>query len=238
MTSQGWAHRVDLAACFRLADRFGFSDIVWNHISARAPGDPEHLLTCPFGHRFDEVRASDIIEATFDGRVVAGAGAPATSLVAIHPAIYRARPELRCIVHTHTRAGMAVSSLARGLVPVVQDALLFWRRIGYHEFEGLADGAAADGLVRDLGPHRALVLRNHGLLTAGATIGEAFMRMYFLERACQVQLDAFAAGAELRLPPDEICERTARQIEALGPGRDEWPALLRLLDRDAPDYRS
>lgn len=237
-----WQMRMNLAACYRLADLFGFSDIVWNHITARVP-ETEHFLINRFGLRFDEVTASNLITLDLDGNVVdGGSGSSAEDVnvtgFVIHSAIHAARPDVQCVMHSHTDAGMAVSVLKGGLLPMIQDALPLYKRVSYHDYEGLAvDTAERKRLAASLGNNNALILRNHGLLTCGATVGEAFMTMYYLERACKVQLKVLSSGQPYELPSAELCEQAARDYAQFPYGKYEWPALLRLADEKSPGFR-
>ncbi|HSE76977.1 MAG TPA: class II aldolase/adducin family protein [Alphaproteobacteria bacterium] len=242
VSAEEWNTRVNLAACYRLAGYYGMTDQIYTHISARVPGGAEHFLLNPYGLLFDEVTASTLVKVDLDGRVVddTGLGINPAGFV-IHSAIHAARRDAGCVIHTHTRAGMAVAAQKNGLLPLTQHAMRFWRRIAYHDYEGVAlDFEERQRLVRDLSEYKAMILRNHGLLTVGATIREAFELMYYLERSCQAQIDAMAGGAELNVPPPDVCERTARQFER--PGRAaverDWPALLRLLDRIDSSFRN
>ena len=234
--------RVDLAACYRLADLFGFSDIVWNHITARGPGT-EHFLINRFGLRFDEVTASNLVTLDLDGNVVDSGSATSDEDVnvtgyIIHSAIHAARPDVRCVMHSHSEAGLAVSVLKEGLVPMIQDAMPFYDRVAYHDYEGLAiDTDERERLAANLGDKMVMVLRNHGLLTCGETVGEAFMNMYYLERACKVQMRVYASGREYALPPADLCEQAAKEYEQFPYGKYEWPALLRLADERSPGFR-
>ncbi|MCP5156734.1 MAG: class II aldolase/adducin family protein [Ectothiorhodospiraceae bacterium] len=233
------AVRVDLAACYRLVDLNRLGDLTATHISARVPGEDAFLLN-PHGLLFDEITASSLVKVGFDGEV-RGAGPRAFNPAGfnIHSAVLAARPDVACVIHTHTRAGMAVAAMRCGLLPISQHAMRFHRRIGVHEYEGMVlDRDERARLAADLGPHHAMLLRNHGLLVAGRSVAEAFRLMHMLERACQVQVDAMAAGADLALPSESVCETTARQYESFGTmgGRD-WRAQLRRLDRLDPSYR-
>jgi ribulose-5-phosphate 4-epimerase/fuculose-1-phosphate aldolase len=233
--------RVDLAACYRLVAHYGWDDVVYTHITARVPGTRDQFLINPFGTMFGEVTASSLVKIDVDGRVIAPADArinPAGFVV--HSAIHMHRHDAGCVLHTHTRAGMTVSSLNEGLLPFNQKSLTFHDRVGYHDYEGLAfDAAERERLFRDLGPHKALILRNHGLLTVGEDCAEAFSLMYSLEIACQVQVDTLATGRPYTLPSPAVCERTARQFETYPepPRLREWPGLLRMLDRLDPSFR-
>jgi ribulose-5-phosphate 4-epimerase/fuculose-1-phosphate aldolase len=231
-----WETRVALAACYRLVDLFGMSDLTYNHITARIPGTDHHLLINLYGFLYREITASSLVRIDLEGNILAkpdtGYGINKSGYV-IHGAIHRARPEVTCIIHTHTRAGMAVSSMQCGLLPLTQTSTRFVGHIGYHDYEGPAvDLDERARLVRDLGPHDALVLRSHGLLTCGATIQQAFNTMYQLELSCRAQVDAMAARTELIVPDHNVLERTAHLYQP-GTRRPygvlEWPAMLRLL---------
>lgn len=233
--------KVDLSACYRLIERFGMSDLVSTHISAKLP-DSDSILINTYGLLFNEVRASNLVTVGANAQVLEPHGAtinPAGLL--IHSAIHGARPDAMCVLHTHSAAGAAVSCQADGLLPISQHALQFYERIGYHDYQGIALLAREQqGLIDDLGNNRAMILRNHGLLTVGRTIAEAFVLMFNLDRACAIQVRAQAGGARLVHPPEDICRLTAEQHENFGaspPGEIEWAALLRELDRVAPDYK-
>ena len=237
--------REDLAACHRLIARFGWTEMIYNHATARVPGRPAHMLVKPDVLLYEQVNASNLLECALDGAIVGGGPEPHlneinTTVPIIHGSIYAARPDINCILHTHTAAGMAISALDCAILPLNQTAMQFHDRIGIHEFEGVADDTEECAhLVRDLGPHGSLILRNHGLLTAGATVGQAFVRMFYLERTCQAQLMAMAAcasGAKLHLPASAVTEETARAWDAASATK-EWPAYRALLEREEPDFR-
>lgn len=237
-----WQARLDLAACYRVADLFGFSDIIWNHITAKIPGTG-HFLINRFGCRYDEVTASNLVTIDLDGNTVnpgsgkGGIDVNVTGFV-IHGAIHRAREDVSCVMHSHSAAGMAVSALKDGLVPLQIDAMPFFNRVAYHEFEGQSDDSEeCQRIAASLGERQVMILRNHGLLTCGETVGAAFIRMYYLERACDLQLRVMSTGREMKLPDADICERTAKQLNRFPPGEFEWPALLRLVESKCPDYR-
>lgn len=229
--------RYELAACYRLAARYGMTDIIYTHISARIPGTNEILIN-RFGDMFHEVKASNLVKFTIEDTPSEQDVNPAGYL--IHSAIHGARHDVGCVMHTHTVAGIAVACQAKGLLPISQHALQFYNRIGYHDYEGIALlDDEKPRLVKDLGTHGALVLRNHGLLTAYATIAETFAAMYNLERACQIQIAAMTGGAELYPIPDHICELTAQQTVGFAgqeTGVPEWTALLRDLALTDPDF--
>jgi ribulose-5-phosphate 4-epimerase/fuculose-1-phosphate aldolase len=237
-----WAVRVDLAACYRLAARFGMTDLIYTHISARVPGPEHHFLINAFGLLWDEITASALVKVTLDGEVVedeTGSGINRAGYV-IHSAVHRARPEVNCVMHTHTQAGIAVAAQEQGLLPISQHAMRFANGIGYHDYEGLAlDVDEQARLVRDLGERKAMILHNHGLLVCGESVAEAFDLMYYLERACRIQVTALAGNAKLRFPPAAVAEKTARQFKGLPykATKTEWKALLRMLDKTDPTYK-
>jgi ribulose-5-phosphate 4-epimerase/fuculose-1-phosphate aldolase len=245
-----WQARVDLAAGYRLCDLYGMSDLIYTHISARVPDRPEHFLINAHGLLFEEITASSLLKVDLDGNVLyrpEGEYGLHQAGFVIHSAIYRARADVGAAMHTHTVAGMAVSALACGLLPLTQTATRFCSRLAYHDFNGPErDPAEREALARDLRGENYMILRNHGLLTVGTTPGQAFRRMFYLERACQIQVDALAGGATLVTPPPDVCEHTARQFE--GDHSDDdygdaaapdlvWDAMLRLVERIAPDYK-
>jgi len=238
-----WKARCDLAALYRLLAHYKMTDLIYTHVSARVPGPAHHFLINRYGVLFSEMRASDLVKIDLDGRVVEYA--PETKPVnaagfTIHSAIHMARPDLLCVIHTHTAAGIAVSAQVAGLLPISQHALKFYGHLGYHEYEGIAlDLDERARLVQDLGPHKAMILRNHGLLAAGRTIPEAFDHIYFLERACQAQIAAQSGGAELVLPPEAVRLHTAAQFnppEVPFYCEIAWQASLRELPGGAKTY--
>jgi ribulose-5-phosphate 4-epimerase/fuculose-1-phosphate aldolase len=233
--------RVQLAACYRLVAHFGMDDLVFTHISARVPGTTDHFFINPYGLHFSEITASSLVKIDLDGNLVENSNYPVNQAgFVIHSAVHAARHDVECVLHTHTRAGVAVSCLAEGLLPLNQFSLQFFDRIGYHDYEGVAlDLDERQRLVADLGDKRILVLRNHGLLTAGRTIPEAFSLMYYLDQSCRIQLDIMASGGKMLLVSDATGEKVARQFERTGvpSGQREWPALLRILDGKDPSYR-
>ncbi|HXV22812.1 MAG TPA: class II aldolase/adducin family protein [Alphaproteobacteria bacterium] len=234
------AARIELAACYRLIAQFRMTDLVYTHISARIPGT-EHFLLNPYGLLFEEVSASNLVRIDLEGRVVENTPHQVNPAgFTIHSAVHRARPDVHCVLHTHTRAGIAVSCMREGLLPVSQIAMQFYGRLAYHDYEGIAlDLDERDRLARDLGDRKAMILRNHGLLTAGASVPEAFSLMFYLERACEIQIAALSTGRELMMPSPEVCAKVARQYEddQEAGGTREWRALLRQLDRTDPSYR-
>lgn len=238
-----WQTRVDLAACYRLMPLFGMSDLIYNHITARIPGTQDQLLINPYGYMYEEITASNLVTIDLAGNVLLNpnqdGGINAAGYV-IHSAVHAARHDVQCVIHTHTRAGMAVSALKCGLLPLTQTAMRFGS-VAYHDYESVAiDLDERQRLVRDLGAGEVMILRNHGLLAVGADIAQAFNAMYWLEMACRAQVDAMACQTELNLPAPAIVEKTAHlyQPQTRRPfGVMEWPAMLRYLDRRDPSFR-
>ncbi|MDA8107581.1 MAG: class II aldolase/adducin family protein [Betaproteobacteria bacterium] len=237
-----WAKRVDLAACYRLVDLYGMSEMSANHITTRVPDAEGAFLINPHGLLYEQMHASCFIKVDHSGKVLFNPTAYDVNRAGyvIHSAIHAARPDVDCVIHTHSIAGMAVSAMKSGLLPLAQTSMRF-AKIAYHDYEGVVlelDEQAR--LVRDLGAHDGMILRNHGLLTVGASIAEAFNSMFRLERACQVQVAALACKTELVMPPPEVVEASWRQYQP-GVRRRfgvlEWPALLARLDRLDPSYR-
>ena len=242
--------REELAACYRLIAHFHMTDLIFTHISVRLPGPEHHFLINPYGLMFDEISASNLVKIDLHGHAVEPSQYPVNPAgFVIHSAIHGARDDAQCVLHTHTRAGCAVAALKCGLLPVNQISMEFYGRVAYHDYEGVAlDLSEQQRLVHDLADKPVLMLRNHGLLTVGATVGQAFLRMYYLEKACEIQLAAQACG-ELLLPPHEVCAHTERQFNDPGRPLEEgqlsdpdamqlaWAAMLRLLERIAPGYR-
>jgi ribulose-5-phosphate 4-epimerase/fuculose-1-phosphate aldolase len=240
--------RRELAAVYRLVHHFQMTDLIFTHISARLPGPEHHFLLNQYGLMFDEITASNLVVVDLDGNLVrrtSGATVNPAGFV-IHSAVHRSRPDALCVLHTHTRAGCAVAAQERGLLPLNQMAMAFYDRVGYHDYEGIAlNKAEQSRLVANLGSHCALILRNHGLLTVGASPAEAFLRMFYLNRACQIQVDALAGGGPTVIPPPEVCERAALQSDGVDVGDDytdklggvlAWQSLIRLVERIYPDY--
>jgi ribulose-5-phosphate 4-epimerase/fuculose-1-phosphate aldolase len=245
VSEEEWETRVNLAACYRLVAKYGMNDLIYNHITAKVPGSPGHFLINAFGLLYDEITASNLYKIDLDANVILKPdthyGVNKSGYI-IHSAIHAARPELACVLHTHTRAGMAVSAMAEGILPLTQTSMRFYGVVGYHDYEvPHADISEKDRLARDLGKHYVLVLRNHGMLTCGRSIADAFNTMYWLEQACKVQVDVLGSGAKVTVPPRELAERMAHRYSPDGPmpfGELEWPAMLRQLDREDPSYRN
>ena len=243
VSAEEWDTRVDLAACYRLAAHYRMTDLIYTHISARVPGPEHHFLINAFGLTWDEITASALVKVTLDGEIVddpTGSGINRAGYV-IHSAVHRARPDVQCVMHTHTASGIAVSAQEHGLLPISQHAMRFTDSIAYHDYEGLAlELDEQTRLTRDLGEHKAMILRNHGLLTCGESIAETFDLMYYLERACQTQINALAGGARVRLVKPDVAQKVARQFKGLPykSRKTEWKAHLRMLDRTEPSYKT
>jgi len=241
ISSAEWQVRKDLAACYRLCALKHWDDLIYTHISASVPDEPGHFLLNPFGYRFDEVCASNLVKIDGQGRIVGNSPYQVNaSGFAIHGAVHAARPDAVCVMHLHNVHAVAVSALADGLLPLSQHALRFYEQIAYHDYEGLAQAPAEqERMVELLGQLPAMLLRNHGSLVCGRTVAEAYVLMDTLDKACEIQLKAHAGGGRLNLPPPEICSKTRDQL--LGDGSPEglleWPALLRRLDAIDPSYQ-
>lgn len=238
VSPEEWQARVDLAACYRLMDRFGMTDLIYNHITLRIP-DTEHLLINLYGMLYKEITASSLVKIDVEGEIIWKPDTDYginTSGYIIHGAIHKARPDVNAIIHSHTRAGIAVSVMKCGLLPMSQTSMRFAGHIGYHDYEGPAvDLDERERLVRDLGDDNAMILRNHGLLTCGPSVAQAFNTMYNLELSCRGQVDAMAARTELTLPPQEVLDHTANMYQpgTRRPyGELEWHAMRRLLDAE------
>ncbi|MEV4094524.1 class II aldolase/adducin family protein [Streptosporangium saharense] len=233
--------RRHLAAAYRLCALFGWDDLVYTHLSARVPGPEHHFLVNPLGLAFDEITASNLVKIDLEGNVIGETRyRPNAAGFVIHGGIHAVREDAGCIIHLHTEAGMALSCLEEGLLPLTQHAMRFFRRIGYHDYEGIAlTLGERERLIADLGPHHALIFRNHGTLTVGRSVGHAFVEAFYLEKAARAQLMAQASRAPLRVPADDLAELTAVQwaTDLKSSGDREWPSLLRRLDRITTDYR-
>lgn len=233
--------RVDLAACYRLVALHGWDDLVFTHISVRIPGPEHHFLINPYGMLFEEITASSLVKVDSAGNILEPSDYPVNPAgFVIHSAVHAAREDVACVLHTHTRAGVAVASQKQGLLPISQQATVALASLGYHGYEGIAlRDDEKPRLVRDLGANTSLILRNHGLLTVGASVADAFLAMYVLECACQIQVMAQSGGAELVSVAPPILEGVKANVEAVTKGLGgalAWPGLLRRLDRRLPGY--
>lgn len=235
-----WSTRVDLAAAFRLAHHYGYDEIIWNHITARVPGVEECFLINQLGLRFDEITAGNLVKVDVDGNVIDNPNTVPIAGFVIHSAIHLARPDVRCVMHTHTQAGLAISALEDGLLPLVSEGMYHYGDVAYHPYEGVSTELdERERMAANLGDKSCMILRNHGLLTTGRTVAEAFMRMYWLDLACNIQLKVMSTGAKYRTIPEEVCRYAAKQHQedpSFAAGVQEWPALLRLLDQKDPSY--
>ncbi|MAF83157.1 MAG: class II aldolase/adducin family protein [Gammaproteobacteria bacterium] len=242
VSDEEWQMRVDLAACYRLIAMYGWDDLIFTHISVRIPGPDQHFLINAYGLLFEEITASNLIKVDLAGNKIMESPYPVNPAgFTIHSAVHEARSDIRCVLHTHTRAGVAVSTQQDGLLPLSQISLVALASIGYHDYEGIALNAEEKPrLVADLGDKLFLILRNHGLLTVGASIADAFLAMYALETACQAQVLAQSSGVPLVQIKPQILAGIAAQVEevtkGLG-GQLAWPGLLRKLDKVDPTYR-
>lgn len=243
VTEVEWQTRVDLAACYRLMALFGWDDLIFTHISARVPGPYEHFLINAYGLLFEEMTASSLVKVDLSGeKVLETPHMINPAGFTIHSAIHQARPDVGCVIHTHTKAGVAVSTQADGLLPLSQVSLFPLASMAYHDYEGIAlNEAEKPRLVADLGNCSSMILRNHGLLTVAADIPDAFLSMYVLETACQTQLLAQSAGTPMTMISSEILAGIRAQVhevtKGLG-GKLAWPGLLRKLDRQDSSFRN
>ena len=245
MTEAEQTTRVDLAAAFRLVDLYGWSDMLATHLSARIPGPDEHFLINPVGMMFEEMTASCLVKVDIDGNILSESEFGINPAgYTIHSAVHMGRKDAGCVMHTHTAAGLGVATQKSGLLPLTQMALAVIAQTGYHDYEGPAfDLRERDRLINDLASNNVLILRNHGLLTVGKTVAEAFVWLFRAERACRFQLSFQQAGAPAQEIPKEVqdisIERSKKAISASGHrpiGQFEWPALLRKLNRENPGY--
>lgn len=244
VSKEEWAVRVDLAAAYRLVALYGWDDLIFTHLSVRAPGPEHHFLINPYQLMFEEITASSLVKIDVDGAPVEDTPYMVNPAgFVIHSALHMGREDAQAVIHLHTPCGQAVSAMAEGLLPHTQTAMAVVHDVAYHEYEGVAtDLEERDRLVEDLGDRHAMILRNHGTLTVGQTVSEAFLRMYFLERACEAQVHMLAAGRDgLHNPPQGVAEKVKTQSS--GPPMQAlarhlaWPALLRKLDRLDATFR-
>src|SRR5689334_4636163 len=259
-----WDLRVNLAACYRLVAKYGMTDLIYNHITARVPGPEHHILISAYGMLYEEVTASSLIKVDLAGNIVEkpshGYSVNAAGYI-IHSAVHEAREDAQCVIHTHTRAGIAVSAMEEGLLPLSQTAMRFHGRVAYHEYEGPAfNRGEKQRLVENLGGHNAMILRNHGLLACGPSIPQTFNTIYWLEQACRIQVQLLSCQRPLHRAKPEVIELTAAALSGMeitldneastnpnlkddaqkagsGYGLLEWPSLLRALDRVDRSYR-
>ncbi len=232
-------NRIDLAASYHLADIYGFSDIIWNHITCKTSSDKNTFLINQFGLRYDEVTASNLLEIDLEGNILSGEGEINDTGFVIHGAIHKTRKDLHCVMHSHSRSGLAISCLKNGLEILIQDSAMFHKKISYHDWQGMSTSPdECESISKDLDNNNVMILRNHGLLTAGKTIAEAFMLMYYLDRACNVQLDLLATNKDIIKPSDNLLEFASDQYNdpKYKLGEHEWPALKRMLKKNNSIY--
>lgn len=242
VSADEWRLRCDLAACYRLVAMYGWSDLVFTHISARLAGDGHHFLINPYGLLFEEITASSLIAIDREGNKLSESPFNINKAgFVIHSAVHAAREDAHCVLHTHTRAGVAVSAQKAGVLPISQQSTFVLASLGYHDYEGVAlRDDEKPRLQADLGNANFLMLRNHGLLTVGGSIADAFLSMYIFETTCQIQIAAQAGGELTTVDPrilDGVAESMRKQTEGSG-GAFVWPAMLRKLDRQDIAYRS
>ena len=246
VSPEEWQLRVDLAACYRLVAAYGWSDLVFTHVSARIPGPEHHFLINPYGLMFDEITASSLVKIDLSCNKISESAYPVNPAgFTIHSCIHQVRDDAGCVLHTHTRAGIAVSAQKGGVLPLSQQSTFVLASLAYHDYEGVAlNEAEKPRLQADLGRANFLMLRNHGLLTVGKTIPDAFLNMYTFENTCRIQMDAQSAsnsGAELNLIPQAVCDANLNIMKVATAGQGAalaWPALLRKLDRMDESYKT
>lgn len=241
VSSDEWQQRVDLAACYRLVALYGWDDLIFTHISARVPGPEHHFLINPYGLMFNEITASSLVKVGLDGQKVDDSPYDINPAgFTIHSAVHAARDDANCVLHVHSVNGVAVSAQEEGVLPLSQHSIFVLSSLAYHDYEGVAlEADEKPRLVHDLGDKRFLMLRNHGLLTVGSSVAEAFVAMYFFETSCMMQIRAMAGGTPLRHINKTIVEGAQRQMEAVTRGAGfslPWPALLRRLDSVSVGY--
>jgi ribulose-5-phosphate 4-epimerase/fuculose-1-phosphate aldolase len=242
VSKEEWQYRVDLAAAYQLAGIYKWTDLIYTHFSARVPGTDDFLIN-PYGMMFDEITASNLVKIDEHGKIIddpLGMGVNEAGFI-IHSCMHKARPEINCVIHTHTRAGVAVSAMKCGLLPISQHAMMTQPEVTYHDYEGIAlyEGEQ-ERMAADLGKKsKAMILRNHGLLALGETVREAFEVMYYLDAACQIQIDALAGGLHnVHIMSDDAAKTAYSQFHRTDrpANHKDWPALLRMLDRKGIKY--
>ena len=243
VSAEEWQTRVDLAACYRLVAEFGWSDLIFTHITARVPGTDNQFLINPYGLMFDEITASSLVKIDLDGNKIEESPFPVNPAgFTIHSAIHAVRHDAHCVIHVHSLNGVAVSAQKNGVLPLSQQSIFILASLAYHGYEGVAlNQDEKPRLVADLGNKNYLMLRNHGLLTVGKTIADAFQAMYFFEAACTIQIRAQSGGGELIPIPQAIIDGAIAQARAATKGLGgmlAWPGLLRRLDRKDPSFRT
>jgi len=242
-----WQTRIDLAACYRLVAHYGLTDLIFTHLSARVPGEVgpnggEVFLINPLGYMFHEITASSLVKVDINGKVLSKTDYDINPAgFTIHSAIHAARPDVGCVMHLHTDDGTAVSAQADGLMPLTQTAMVVIGDLAYHDYEGIAlNLEERERLVANLGTANHMILRNHGTMSCGETISQAFLRMFTLERACSMQVRALSGGVKLHMPSDEAIENVKNQVAGFGLdlANLSWQPLLRMLDKEDASYRN
>ncbi len=241
MTDAEWQARCDLAALYHVTQHLGWTDLINTHMSVRVPGEPEHFLINLYGEMFDEITASSLVKMDMEGNVIGDQGKFNAAGFTIHSGIYKARPDANCVMHTHTRAGAGLSTIRGGLRPISQDALHVLDDVVYHDYGVPASKEECEELGRSCATGSCVVLLNHGLLTLGHTVHGALMRLYMLERACEVEIIARQLGEPPVMVQDYIIERAAKRMKAMRLtdeyGRMEWDGLVRQVDRKGFNYK-
>ena len=235
-----WEQRIDLAAALQLAEHFGWTLLVWNHISARVPDDDNTFLMNRHGLLYDEITASNVARVDINGKELTDENAVAPAGFVIHGAIYEARPDVGCVVHTHTPEGVALSCLEEGIPEICGTSAYFRDDLVYYDYDGFSHDVDERSCIAScLGRKNSMIMRNHGLTTVGETVAEGFVRMYWLVYQCRIVTQLHAMGRPYRTLPEEFAAENARLVnQGSAPGQNEWPALLRRLDRIAPHYKT
>ena len=242
VSPEEWQTRVDLAALYRLVALYGWDDLVFTHISARVPGEDNHFLLNPYGLLFEEIRASDLVKIDLEGNIVSKTQHFVNAAgFTIHSAVHGNGQHNHAVIHTHSNDGVAVSAQEHGLLPISQTAMVIRNECAYHDYEGIAlNHDERIRLIDDLGDKHCMILRNHGLLATGATCADAWLRLFFLERACTMQIKALSGGSKLNMVPDNVVELVTDQGQMAseqGIGNLAWPALIRKLDKIDVSYK-
>ena len=242
VSPEEWQARIDLAALYRLVALYGWDDLVFTHISARVPGEDNHFLLNPYGLLFEEIKASDLVKIDLDGNIVSKTEHFVNAAgFTIHSAVHGNGHHNHAVIHTHSNDGVAVSAQEHGLLPISQTAMVIRNECAYHDYEGIAlNHDERDRLLDDLGDKHCMILRNHGLLATGATCADAWLRLFFLERACTMQIKALSGGSKLNMVPDNVVELVTDQGQMAseqGIGNLAWPALMRKLDKIDASYK-
>lgn len=246
VSPEEWEVRVNLAALYRLCAHYGWTDLIFTHLSARVPGPEHHFLINPFGMMFQEVTASDLLKVDQDGNLMLPSPYPFNQAgFVIHSAVHMGRPDAQCVIHLHTKDGVAVSAQQGGLLPLSQHAMMCLPKLAYHDYEGIAlDYSERSRLVQHLGDKSGLMLRNHGTLAVGKTIGEAWLNIHTLERACSIQVAAMAGGAALNMPSQAAIDTVRHQVTRPRIQNDvdstalNWTAMVRMMDAKDPSFRN